>query len=714
VRRHFTIRHSGHAFRVTVIALFAPFLLGALGDCSNGARRVETPQGDAGNAATHVRTYSLVENREEQFRAMRITTDGGYIAVGESWTENGTSSPLGPDAMWATKIGSDGSVAWHQRLRGEVGVEARANDVQQAPDGGYLIAGRAGDRATVLKLDADGRIVWQWAYVALNPNFPSRAEASSIHVAADGRVLVSGSVAHFERREPTGEPRFRPTVPFVWRFDEHGRMTGDWTSGEESLSGALAAHAGYHANAVIALDDGFIVAGEAFDANGFNNVKWAARVRFDQSFPNSPNRDEAEWAGSRLVWERTYGPGAFRAIRRTAAGFVLAGSIGGGPGQFPQIAVDELAEGGDLIRAHEYRGMAPRVEAIEETGDGGYVLAGTEERFCDRAWVMRLDRTGSVRWQNTYGMAMRDSGPRGCLQSFAFAVDRRSAGGFRVAGRLDSSRYALATSPSDDHPEGGGSDGWIFDLDDDGALVDINSKCGLSVTPMNMAVTDVTGNVPILVYSDLNRANDSNHIDRQFVTAHPTSAVIETMSGPSGVLPAPSIGTNSPSRSFYWSGVPEASGFVLYYSRDDVTYTRMTTAYAYGFDHPRSGSATGGYYKLVSFNAAGYSEFSSVVQIIEREGPESTTTLFVTREGAGGSVSSTPSGITCGDDCSETYSTANGGTEVTLEASGDEDWTFISWAGCDSAAGRLCEVLLDRADLNRQVIARFVEAPPGG
>ena len=81
--------------------------------------------------------------------------------------------------------------------------------------------------------------------------------------------------------------------------------------------------------------------------------------------------------------------------------------------------------------------------------------------------------------------------------------------------------------------------------------------------------------------------------------------------------------------------------------------------------------------------------------------------LTITRAGAGsGSVTSSPSGINCGGDCSESYS---GGVVVTLTAVPDGDSTFTGWNGdVDCADGTVT------MDADRTCMASFsVETNPG-
>jgi alpha-tubulin suppressor-like RCC1 family protein len=77
--------------------------------------------------------------------------------------------------------------------------------------------------------------------------------------------------------------------------------------------------------------------------------------------------------------------------------------------------------------------------------------------------------------------------------------------------------------------------------------------------------------------------------------------------------------------------------------------------------------------------------------------------LTVSRSGLGsdmGSVSSSPSGISCGSDCYEPYDVD---TVVTLTAA--PSLLFTGWSGCDSAAGATCTVTMGSA---RSVTARFL------
>ncbi|RJQ48256.1 MAG: hypothetical protein C4538_04135 [Nitrospiraceae bacterium] len=76
-----------------------------------------------------------------------------------------------------------------------------------------------------------------------------------------------------------------------------------------------------------------------------------------------------------------------------------------------------------------------------------------------------------------------------------------------------------------------------------------------------------------------------------------------------------------------------------------------------------------------------------------------TTPVLTISKTGNGTV--TASGISCGNDCSQSYAH---GTPVTLTATPDSGWTFGSWSGCDSTSGTNCYVTMNG---DKTVTAQF-------
>ncbi len=86
--------------------------------------------------------------------------------------------------------------------------------------------------------------------------------------------------------------------------------------------------------------------------------------------------------------------------------------------------------------------------------------------------------------------------------------------------------------------------------------------------------------------------------------------------------------------------------------------------------------------------------------------PHGQFNLAVTKSGTGaGTVTSSPAGINCGSNCSETLPS---GTSVTLTAAPAADSTFTGWSGSGCSGTSTCTVVMSEA---RAVTAQFTKLP---
>jgi hypothetical protein len=87
--------------------------------------------------------------------------------------------------------------------------------------------------------------------------------------------------------------------------------------------------------------------------------------------------------------------------------------------------------------------------SIDQTSDGGYIVAGFTNSYgagIRDFWILKLDPSGSLEWQKTYGGGALD---------WAFAVQQTVDGGYITAGRTDSFGA-------------GNADVWVLKLDASG------------------------------------------------------------------------------------------------------------------------------------------------------------------------------------------------------------------------------------------------------
>jgi hypothetical protein len=144
------------------------------------------------------------------------------------------------------------------------------------------------------------------------------------------------------------------------------------------------------------------------------------------------------------LWARTYGSGPDSGSVGTSVepawggGYVVAGysetykDLGGEGGVTADVVdawVLRLDEAGDVRWQKSYGGpKGDTASAIRGTRDEGYIVAGSTDSFGageSDVWVLKLDASGGVSWQSTYGGSGSES---------ASAVQQTSDHGYIVAG----------------------------------------------------------------------------------------------------------------------------------------------------------------------------------------------------------------------------------------------------------------------------------------
>ncbi len=142
---------------------------------------------------------SLGGSAGDCFYSVIQTDDGGYLAGGSTYSNNGNvSGNHGQADYWIVKLDADGNQEWQKCLGGSD--NDLAESIIQTTDGGYLIGGMSssnGDDVSgnhgsndywVAKLDSSGSIQWQKCLGGSSGDW-----AESIIQTTDGGYLVGGS-----------------------------------------------------------------------------------------------------------------------------------------------------------------------------------------------------------------------------------------------------------------------------------------------------------------------------------------------------------------------------------------------------------------------------------------------------------------------------------------------------------------------------------------
>ncbi|OGF68016.1 MAG: hypothetical protein A2Y62_20465 [Candidatus Fischerbacteria bacterium RBG_13_37_8] len=138
-----------------------------------------------------------------------------------------------------------------------------------------------------------------------------------------------------------------------------------------------------------------------------------------------------------ILWQKTYG-GAdddfpFFIQQTSDGGYIVAGNtMSFGLGSTDAWAL-KLDSTGNISWQKTYGGTADEdCRSVRQTADGGYILGGYTRSYgagdAD-VWMIKLDSTGNISWQKTYGDTGYDSG-----QFIQQTID----GGFIITGSTSS------------------------------------------------------------------------------------------------------------------------------------------------------------------------------------------------------------------------------------------------------------------------------------
>lgn len=136
-------------------------------------------------------------------------------------------------------------------------------------------------------------------------------------------------------------------------------------------------------------------------------------------------------------WDRTYGGErwnyAYSIKQTTDGGYIVTGetdSFGKGRSDFYIIKLDNE---GNKVWEKVYGGSeVDYAYSIQQTTDGGYIVAGSRESFGAGEYdfyVIKLDSNGNKIWEKTYG---------GNLSDIAHSVQQTTDGGYIIAGSTES------------------------------------------------------------------------------------------------------------------------------------------------------------------------------------------------------------------------------------------------------------------------------------
>ncbi|MBN8680500.1 MAG: T9SS type A sorting domain-containing protein [Chitinophagales bacterium] len=192
-----------------------------------------------------------------------ITSDGGYIFFGETYSSDGQVTGLhGNGDCWLVKVNSIGQLEW-QRALGGIGSD-RGWDIHPAKHGGYFLMGYAGSPDGdvigwhgnydywIIKISESGEILWQRSMGGFQDDY-----GLSVFGTQDGGCIASGATISTDG-DVLDNDGFRDI--WVVKLDSLGIQMWQKTLGGSS---------GEFSTGVIETHDGnYVIAGETYSSDG--------------------------------------------------------------------------------------------------------------------------------------------------------------------------------------------------------------------------------------------------------------------------------------------------------------------------------------------------------------------------------------------------------------------------------------------------------------
>jgi uncharacterized delta-60 repeat protein len=405
--------------------------------------------------------------------SVQQTTDGGYIVAGKT-----DSFRAGGWDYWVLKLNSTGGVTW-QKTYGGTG-DDEAYSVQQTSDGGYIVAGwttsfgAGASDAWILKLNSTGDVTWQKTYGGTGNDY-----AYSIQQTSDGGYIVAGATNSFG----AGEWDF-----WVLKLNSTGGVTWQKTYGGTNSDLAESVQQ--------TSDGGYIVAGMTRSFGGGSYDIWVLKL-------NSTGG---------VSWQKTYGgtgdDEAYSVQQTSDGGYIVAGSTNSfGAGGY-DFWVLKLNSTGGVTWQKTYGGTSNEfARSVRQTSDEGYIVVGGTSSFGAGGvdiWVLKLNSTGGVSWQKTYG---------GTGDDMAYSVQQTSDGGYILPGTTNSFGA-------------GGYDIWVLKLNSTGSIV-FDGGIGASTTTTNVVPSNTSATVTT---TSVTGTNSTATVQNTAVTPQDTHATVMVQS----------------------------------------------------------------------------------------------------------------------------------------------------------------------------------------
>jgi hypothetical protein len=452
--------------------------------------------------------------------SIQQTTDGGYILGGYSTSNisgDKTENSQGFVDYWVVKLDASGNIQWQNTIGGE------GNDnlysIQQTTDGGYILGGSShsllsGDKTEapqggydywVILLDASGNIQWQNTIGGSADDF-----LTSIQQTADGGYILGGRSSSGISGDKTEAAQFAGLDDY-WavKIDASGNI--QW---QNTIGGS---NSDYLYSIQQTTDGGYILGGYSYSGISGDKTElcqgvydcWV--VKLDTS--------------GNLQWENTIGGNyeddLFSVQQTSDGGYILGSSSGSGISGdkteasqgFYDYWVVKLDTSGTIQWQNTIGGSDfEYLRSIQQSADGGYILGGFSNSGItgDKTevsqggadyWVIKLGTSGTIQWQKTIG---------GSDYDYLRSIQQTTDGGYVLGGNS----YSGISGDKTEYSQGL-DDYWVLKLEGSGVGI---------ITPLTTNTMSAMSIFP-------NPANATATIDAQLTMAGEVTVHVNDIQG---------------------------------------------------------------------------------------------------------------------------------------------------------------------------------------
>ncbi len=329
--------------------------------------------------------------------SVQQTTDGGYIITGYTGTYGGSY------ALLLIKTDAYGNEEWSKSF-GNEGTNS-GHCVQQTTDGGYIITGTTnsigagGDDVWLIKTDADGKEEWSKTFGGSADD-----EGWCVRCTSDGGYIITGITFSFGAGSCDA---------YLIKTDSSGTAQWSVTFGDSNED------CGYSVRQTT--DGGYIIAGLTEGLTPGDDNAYLVKTdasgaeEWSKKFGKTPDLD-----GGTCVQQTTDG------------GYILVGYTHSYGAEDFNVWMIKTDSSGEEQWSTTFGGDAwDRADAVQQTADGGYVIAGMTRSFgaWEQVWLIKTDADGTEEWSKTFGGTGNDR---------ALFTEQVADGGYIITGYTNS------------------------------------------------------------------------------------------------------------------------------------------------------------------------------------------------------------------------------------------------------------------------------------